>query len=83
MMDGTEHEDNDYMMQRKYQMHSKYCSPQKLPSESRVAHIFSPEQVSLNLAPDLFYRDHSAATAHHLGSYFKLFLSYKLYIKLF
>ena len=33
--------------------------------------IFSPEQISLNLAPELFHRDHSTATAHHLGSYFK------------
>lgn len=33
--------------------------------------IFSPEHISLNLAPDLLHRDHSAATAHHLGSYFR------------
>lgn len=33
--------------------------------------IVSPEQVSLNLALDLFHRDHSAATAQHLGSYLR------------
>lgn len=33
--------------------------------------IFSPEHISLNIAPDLLRRDHSAATAHYLGSYFR------------
>jgi len=46
------------------------CLPE-LPSESSHKLIFSPEQIALNLAPDLFHRDHSAATAHHPGSCFK------------
>lgn len=55
MMDGTNHERADYMMQN-YQKHKRYCPSQTL--------IYSPGQPSLDLAPDLYDRDHSAATAH-------------------
>lgn len=73
MVDGTEHE-GDYMMQNKYQMHRRYC-----PSQSCLLRadslIFSPKRISLNLAPDLFHRDHSAATAYQPLTILRVILS--------
>lgn len=40
-------------MQKKYQRHRRYCPSQTLNS--------SPEQISLDIAPDLSHRDHSPA----------------------
>lgn len=74
MMDGTKNERAGCMMQN-YQKHKRYCPSQTL--------IYPPEQLSLNLAPDLYNRDHSAATAHRSCEFSAASLQYSGYITLY
>lgn len=75
MMDETKHERADYVMQKKYQRHKRYCPFQTL--------IFSPEQISLDLAPDLSHRDHSAGIAYWSCKFSAASLQYSAYNTLY
>lgn len=75
MMDEIKHERADYVMQKKYQRHKRYCPSQTL--------IFSPEQNSLDLAPDLSHRDHSAGIPYWSCKFSTASLQYLVYNTLY